>query len=535
MNDDKLVTTINNVELPREECKYIKNNWHKIGDPTVQDSGDCYLINDRYWRNSTGKIVYNHSVGAYVIKNDELIEGIINVNDEGLVKGYFNRNGINSVTVYDSELRPYTALSEDVFNNTNLYREVLNTGEFKHISTVNAQEFTKIAVVGNGIKRNLPYSCDGVMNEYMDKYNANEPNRYAHSESISNYLEDLTFGVEFESTAGLVPPRKTDKLGLIPLRDGSVAGLEYVTIPLSGEKGVNSLIESCNALKKYTTLNDTCSIHIHIGNVPRTKEFMIAFFKVMHIVQDDLFKMFPIYKKYNFGVKRKNYTKPLPNYVMTSMDKTINKDNIDENWDVLYKWLSGGQRYVGNYNNLDEIGRHPHDPRGNQKWHIKSRYHHVNLIPLVFGNKKTVEFRIHTPTFDVNKVVNFLLLCGTLVNFVKKQQNVILEDIASVNQFSLTQLINRYRPNRNGGNIKDELIRYISRKKDYIKSRNWEGDIRADESKFIYRSHNKWDIRKHPNEIQEVNFNVGVEELRAELLGRIGGDIAIEPLQEFNP
>lgn len=503
MKEVQLVTTISGEELPKEDCKYIKAAWHKIGDPHIEGSGDCYLINDRYWRVSTGKIIYNVSEGKYVIKNDNVIEGIVRVQEGELVKGWFNPS-IDNVIVYDKNSNPYTALSDDVFKSDRTYRELLATGEYYHIDNIEAKQFTEVEPVDIDIKRNLEYSCDNILDKYIKQYNECSPNKHRYSAMVARYLKDLTFGVEFETIAGFVPPRKTDKLGLIPLRDGSVPGLEYVTVPMSGEKGINALIESSLALQKYTKCDDTCSVHVHIGNIPRTKEFMLAYFKTMFVLQDSIFRLFPLYKKYNFGYKRKNYTKPLPNEVMFALDKNIdNKASIDKNFEVLYKWLSGGQSFNNNFENLDDVFRHPNDPRGNQKWNIKSRYHFVNLTPLLFGNKKTVEFRIHTPTFDSQKIVNFLLLCGVIVNYVKENQAEILNNFSFASDLNMTRLLNRYRVDDTYP-VRDELMRYISRRGDFIKYRNYEGDIVADESKFVYRPSKKWSA----NPVLKINDGI---------------------------
>ena len=40
---------------------------------------------------------------------------------------------------------------------------------------------------------------------------------------------------------------------------------------------------------------------------------------------------------------------------------------------------------------LDNIISHPSDPNGNQKWNIRPRYLLFNIIPLIFGNKQTIE------------------------------------------------------------------------------------------------------------------------------------------------
>lgn len=371
--EDKLVLTSSGEEVLKSNCRYIKSEYHKIGDINKKGSGQCYLIDGKYWRASTGKIVFNHSISQYVIKNnDVLIEGIIDVDEETLVKGYFNNDNIDKVVVHDINGTPNIAISDDIFTGL-YYREILATGQYCHINNAAAAEFTHKKVPSHNVKGGLEYSCDNIIKGRMDEYNKHTPKLYKYTSEVAKHLDGLSFGVEFETVKGVVPDRYSNKLGLMGLRDGSVEGLEYVTIPLVGDKGVNTLINSCKVLNKYTEYDKTCALHIHIGNIPRTQEFLLAFFKMTHYLQNDMFKLFPLYKKYNLGVKRKHYTKPLPDYVAASLDRTINADNIDDNFNELYKWLSGGQSYVGNFDSIDDVKYHPSDRNANRKWNIKSR------------------------------------------------------------------------------------------------------------------------------------------------------------------
>ena len=43
-----------------------------------------------------------------------------------------------------------------------------------------------------------------------------------------------TFGIEFETAGGFLPQHRLYELGLIPLRDGSITGIEFATVVLKG-------------------------------------------------------------------------------------------------------------------------------------------------------------------------------------------------------------------------------------------------------------------------------------------------------------
>ena len=129
-------------------------------------------------------------------------------------------------------------------------------------------------------------------------------------------------------------------------------------------------------LKYRTDYDHTCSFHLHLGNVPRTASFITTFTKLTLGVQDEIFSMFNLYKKYNFRYKNKNYSAPFDTFKMLSkLDKSINSKNLIENFDTIFTYLSEGHS-IGNYGDngdLSQVNHHPKDPNGNQKWNIHSR------------------------------------------------------------------------------------------------------------------------------------------------------------------
>lgn len=76
---------------------------------------------------------------------------------------------------------------------------------------------------------------------------------------------------------------------------------------MEGEKGLQCTADILKVLKERTEYDDnTCSLHLHLGNIPRTKEFILAFFKVGMRIQKDMkcFKCFLYIKNYNYHIKR---------------------------------------------------------------------------------------------------------------------------------------------------------------------------------------------------------------------------------------
>lgn len=497
----EMVTTISKSEVPKSECRYIKGEYYKIGDVKVEHSGDCYLINGRYFRVETGRLVYDHEIKEYVLNNDSLIVGVVGIVDSTFVMGSFTKNAFKNVSINcKTSGRTYLLVNEEVVRNNRSFRYHMNNDQYYHISSVKAKEFSKIRPVDEGYKRSLEYDCRDILDRYTAEYDKNDSLPITMGlEQMAETLKGLTFGAEFETVIGNVPQRYTGPLGLIPLRDGSVAGLEYATIPLSGAKGLSALIKTSEVLDKFTKYDKNCSLHLHIGNVPRTKEFFLALFKTLSLLQDSMFEMFPIYKKYNFGVKRKNYTKPFPTTnLLASMDSEITKDNIDSNFNVLYQFLSMGQSFSEVGNDLANVKHHPSDPRGKSKWNIKSRYYWVNFIPLLFGNKQTVEFRIHTPTTDKDKVLAYLFTCCGIINFVKDNTEAIIRGKA-LNNITIYDIMHTVYDGLPTG-FSSTLVNYLANRRRLTAFDNAQGNIIGNED-AIKPSGFKWSYNEEDIEL----------------------------------
>ena len=497
MSAEKKVITIKGEELPISQCRKFNKLYYKLGDINIQNSGDCYLINGKYYREETGLIVYNYSIKEYVILNDNLLQGVVDVVAGNLIIGYFNNNTKYS-KITDKNGKSHWLYNVEIFNNNKEYREHLSTGNFYHISTLQALKFNKIEFPNKNYKYSLPYDSKGIIGNNLKNYNENYNPEI--SQNIKNYaplLENLSFGLEFETTKGHIPDRVLNQYGLIPLRDGSISGIEYVTVPMEGEKGLQCTADILKELKKRTSYSDeTCSLHLHLGNIPRTKEFILAFFKAGMKIQDEMFQMFPLYKKYNYHIKNKNYSAPLPTFeILSQLDPIIDSRNIDENFGILYKYLSMGQEFKSVGNSLDNVLSHPADPNGNQKWLVKCRYFLYNLVPLIFGNKQTIEFRIHTPTYDVNKILPFIFMNSLIVNFVIRNQKLILNRKNFINSYGLLDIlymqIDQYDiPNRN--KFKDLMYSYIEIRKNYCENQILKGNIVGTESEIPSPTHINW-------------------------------------------
>ena len=513
MSAEKKVITTKGEELPISQCRKFNKEYYKIGNIDIENSGECYLIDDKYYREETGLICFNHSVKKYTLKNESIILGVVNLVEETLIFGnFYHSNGLNIVV--DSNMAQYYIFNDEIFKDSLSYRERLSNGLYYHITRFPSNKFNLISFPDKSYKYSLPYDSKGIIDNNLKNYNENyNPEILKNIKKYAPILGNLTFGLEFETTKGYIPTRILDKYGLIPLRDGSISGIEYVTVPMQGEKGLQAVVDIVDQLEKRTEYDDkTCSLHLHLGNVPRTKEFILAFFKVGMKIQDEMFKMFPLYKKYNYGIKNKNYSSPLPTFeILSQLDNIINSTNINHNFGVLYKYLSMGQEFKSVDNDINNIECHPADPNGNQKWNITPRYLIYNIIPLLFGNRQTIEFRIHTPTYDINKILPFIFMNAAIVNFTINYQSSILNNPLFLINNDLTNILTMYINDTSitdRSSFKNLMYHYISRRKIYCERQTLGGNILGTESEIPSDSDINWREKalKYKNKVSEDTY-----------------------------
>ena len=496
-SNGNLITTISGIRLPKSACRYSEGKYYKMGDSSVKDSGDVYQVRNlktnvrKWYKTNTGYIVYDYRLEMYMLKSDlEVIveNGIVGFDENNKpIFGTFSQDLLSpSTTQVSYQGKIYICLAEELVINCRKFKEAISDGIFYERNALPALLFTEPVSCSAEYKQSLPYDSKGITKKWAKRHkDTYKPNFFPQVEKYHHVLDDLTFGLEFETIKGKIPDSLCNRLGLIPLRDGSIEGLEYVTIPLKGKDGLQTVIDSVEQLRKRTRFNKDCSLHVHIGNIPRSEEFFIGLYKVLFRIQEEMYDMFPFHKLKNLGVKKKPYTKPLPLSTMLKLDTKISSKTTKENFEIIYRFLSMGQSYANFGNHIDNITNHPSDPNGTSKWNIRTRYHWVNLIPLLFGNKQTVEFRIHTPTYDTNKVINYLFICALIINFTKKNLNTILKNPSVVAELTLHDIL-LSMIDKEGQVLASELSGYIDSRKEFNTRRLRNGDIIADEDEFRY-------------------------------------------------
>lgn len=259
---------------------------------------------------------------------------------------------------------------------------------------------------------------------------------------FSEYLK-YTFGLEFETSEGYVPQDMCFRDGLIPLRDGSITGIEYSTVVLEGNKGLNLLRQQCETLKDFTEFNKNCALHIHFGGYPINEKFIFVLYRILYYIQFDIEKLIPPYSFYTGKYKDngKEYCAPLPFFY------TFND---------LYNYMSDGRtRYTGNLYQC-----HPDDLDHEHKWQIHSRYHNFNFVNMLFyDGAKTLELRFLRPSFNFNKILLWIYIFNAILLFAENEsRKLTLADIEAdekkYSRMGLLRIFEQVYP--------DDLVEYLT-------------------------------------------------------------------------
>lgn len=227
------------------------------------------------------------------------------------------------------------------------------------------------------------------------------------SHPLAKHLK-YTFGLEFETSMGYIPQELCFRDGLIPLRDGSISGIEYSTVVLEGNRGLCLLKQELETLSKYTKFNKECALHIHMGGYPVNPVDIYALYGVWYAFERDL--------------ENHNY---IPRYsFMTGKYKANGKDyckKLSGNHVCFEDFFEAvtGKPYLGSL-----VQPHPADIEKRAKWNIKARYYGLNLVNMLcYKGPKTVEFRFLRPTFNYRKIILWLYILNAVLKYAEDTAN----------------------------------------------------------------------------------------------------------------
>jgi len=212
-----------------------------------------------------------------------------------------------------------------------------------------------------------------------------------------------TFGLEFETSCGVIPEDRCFADGLIPLRDGSITGNEYSTIVLDSTNGLSMIKQQLLDLREYTFFNKECSLHIHMGGFPaKSLEISILYLLCRGLENTYYDYLLP---RYSFSTDR----------YKSSGKSYCQQQPIFNSFNDLYTYFTE-MPFFGSF-----TSSHPKDPDRTAKWKVEERYFALNLINMLcYAGPKTVEFRFLRPTFNYRKIRFWIAVFNAILKLAEQ-------------------------------------------------------------------------------------------------------------------
>lgn len=469
----KVITTVGGDLEYKVNCKKIMDKFYVIDK-------DCFLVNNRWYRVDSGLIEFDHEKKRWVLKGSaDLLQGIVGFNNKGeFIFGKFSPNPYNNCTLHVAGMETHTVIDFKLLVE-NGYPENFSTGVFlsKKINAAQIQQPSNVldhTAKGYNIEDNKEeFTIKKLLYENYQPVMSKDVIRYG------NMLGDTTFGIELECANGFLPDFIQNRTGVVICRDGSLKdengkpGPEFVTVPLKGAKGLQTISTLSKELTKRTSLNLNCSLHIHYGTLPTTRIFLVTLFRLCNRIQNEMFTMFPYYKANPSGIKNKNYNQKLPSLGIFKGNPLMEKEAFDSYINTAYKqmfnWLSEGYFPDRKRNRTNK--KHPVQA----KWERHNRYYWINFMNTIFSERNTVEFRLHGPTTNAQKIINWLFICNAIIKYAMNNQRKILFSTCSI---SLNDIMDYYTKYGSKGEfLAGYLKAYIQSRKDAFLADYKKGDL----------------------------------------------------------
>lgn len=238
-----------------------------------------------------------------------------------------------------------------------------------------------------------------------------------------------TFGVEIETSAGLLSSTRAEQLGIHVVGDRSIGAAEYVTGILHGDAGIDHVGDMCAALAKSTLVDDRCGVHVHVGGVPNTphvetpelnRQFAVNAIKLGCQIEKDLYEISPMSRKPSLhhchsimryaDINEENWKTRLGSFVFGP------KENWHDSGKEGYKFPMGAY----------EFGTEGRTGSASLGHWCGGRYKWLNLVPcLTRSSAKTCEIRLFAGTTNFRKIHNYILISMAFVWFADNRVRLI--------------------------------------------------------------------------------------------------------------
>lgn len=460
----KTVKTVTGETEYRRNCRKIRNAYYVIGK-------DCVEVNNRWYLTSSKLITRDYETGEYVLlKDTPLVYGIVKIESSGEpVFGYFSENKFKNVFVNVKNYGTVKCYNENILKEGG-FTENISDGVWRFSKNLSPSDLVKLRRINSQkVFTNKGYNIEDNAAEFQEKIEMFEKYPLKITPSAMRYgklLGKTSFGCELETSKGFVPEHLQYQTGLIICRDGSIDNAEYVTIPMRGAKGLMNLKRIGEILSERTLIDIKCAFHIHLGTLPTDRLFIVALYALAMAIQDEIFKMFPYYKTEPQGIKKRNYNQKLKKIGIRRISPKTTKQEfteyVDDAYYRIFTWLNDGTPPDNNFNRVN------HHHRQTAKWNRKERYFWINFMNMFFSERKTIEFRLHQPTRNSQKMINWLFICNAIVKYAETNAKKILMGESSI---TLEEVVNWYKEeigNKEACFLSEYLNAYINDRKTYF-------------------------------------------------------------------
>lgn len=440
--------------------------------------------------------VFNNIFYTMVNGKKEFIENCISVTTD-----ISNNKPINQLVKYDRNLNFLTVkvLSGTIDKqkefyiqtSTNRIKRMLDEkklfiNEYTMYYTTDARLLKNVLIPS----RNNWYGFDNAK-YYHDKNASQKYNINYGLESPTNIISEhkpYTFGVEIETVSGTIPPHIAHELNVstssdmscnikedLDNRDFGASGAEYVTGVLIGDAGFAHLLKICNVVSEYTTVNKTCSVHVHLGNGNFNKADIVYLYKILQDIENEMFTLVPKSRASSVYAKR---MKQLDIRLPINECKDKYKIKIQREYNKIFKMITFLSSYSVPNSSVNRKRNHPHGSRAG--YDKKSpRYWWVNMLPLLYNAKReqlgrfknkasnhTLEIRLHGASTNYAKIRNWILLCMAILNVAENYKHEVTKE-----RITVEKLLRLSYPKK-----AEQLINYFKERSSYFHSLRDEND-----------------------------------------------------------
>jgi hypothetical protein len=416
----------------------------------IRSKEDCLLIRGKYIFKKDKILVIDLATG-----NQDNCDYLGRVVSDFSLDGQFNviniKYGWTSLSKYSPILRNPNTGDIPVANLELLqekgFEENIKTGVFEHPKALKYNTDTPPYLEANNVKKLTE-------DKLLNYKNGTDSPTYLITEGLQ-----YTFGVEIETSSGILPNYLGASLNYKTVRDGSVDGGEYVTGVLKGDKGFENAQNLSNELAKRTAIDKKCGLHVHVGGASFNQTFIVSAYMLGLALEKELYAILPPSRRNN------EYCRALPklDFDFTNLDSTDDLKIRTENYyNEIFKLLAKTYPSKG----CNKFTNHPRGARCGYD-HSTPRYCWLNFVPAVFNTKGgpaanegrgeggnrplvidlglgerrnaeaprvvkecntyTLEFRSHSGTTNFTKIKNWIKICMAFVNFADNHYNSVIK------------------------------------------------------------------------------------------------------------